>query len=81
MAGTSSNPFIGLTLAQLQSLQAAYLNAVTALATAQSYTLNGRSLQRANLPELTATLGQINAAIADADGSTTNTTLVSFTGR
>jgi len=77
---SSSNPFIGLTLAQLQSLQSAYLAAVTALATAQSYTLNGRSLQRANLPELTATLGQINAAIADAEGATASYTKVSFTG-
>ncbi len=79
MAG-SSNPFIGLSLSQLQTLQTAYLAAVTALATSQSYSLNGRTLQRANLPEVTQTLGWINAAIADADGSTTSRTLVSFTG-
>lgn len=77
---SSSNPFIGLTLAQLQSLQSAYLAAVTALATAQSYTLNGRSLQRANLPEVTAVLGQINAAIDDANATSANYTHVSFTG-
>lgn len=79
MAG-SSNPFIGLTTSQLQTLQTAYLAAVTALATSQSYSLNGRSLQRANLPEVTATLGQINAALAYESGDTTDTTLVSFTG-
>ena len=77
MAG---NPFIGLTLAQLQALQTAYVNAVTALATGQAYALNGRQLTRANLPDVTATLGQINGAIADISEDTSNTTLVSFTG-
>ncbi len=77
MAG---NPFIGLTLAQLQALQTAYLNAVTALATGQSYFLNGRQLTRSNLPDVTATLGQVNAAIADISDDTTTQTLVSFTG-
>jgi hypothetical protein len=77
MAG---NPFVGLTLAQLQTLQTAYLNAVTALATGQSYALNGRQLQRANLPDVTATLGQINAAIADISETSTTQSLVSFTG-
>jgi hypothetical protein len=79
MAG-ASNPFIGLTSAQLSSLQTAYLDAVTALATGQAYALNGRQLTRANLPDVTRTLGQINAALDDASGTATDRTLVSFTG-
>lgn len=79
MAG--SNAFIGLPFATLQTLQTAYVNAVTALASNQSYTLNGRTLQRADLDKVTNTLGQINAAIADASGISTTRTLVSFTGR
>jgi hypothetical protein len=79
MAG-SSNAFIGLDLATLTALQTAYVSAITALASNQSYSLNGRALTRANLPDVTATLGQINAAIADANGTTNDRTLVSFTG-
>lgn len=79
MAG-ASNPFVGLTLAQLQTLQTAYVSAVTALATAQSYALNGRQLTRANLPEVTMTLGQINAAIDNINGDSVTSSLISFTG-
>lgn len=75
-----SNPFIGLTTGQLSSLQSTYLDAVTALAANQSYSLNGRSLTRANLPDVTRTLGQINAALSIASGDTTHATYVSFTG-
>ena len=76
----SSNPFIGLPLATLQTLQTAYVSAVTALASNQSYSLNGRTLQRADLDKVTNALGQINGAIADSQGNSTNRTLVSFTG-
>ena len=76
----SSNPFFGLPLATLQTLQTAYVAAVTALASNQSYSLNGRTLQRADLDKVMTALGQINGAIADAQGTTTNRTLVSFTG-
>lgn len=79
MAG-ASNPFIGLSLSQLQTLQTAYLDAVTALASNQSYSLNGRQLSRANLNDVKATLGEINAAIDDKNAGTTDRTLVSFTG-
>jgi hypothetical protein len=79
MAG-SSNAFIGLDLTTLQSLQSDYIAAVRALAVSQAYTLNGRSISRSELTQVTDTLGQINAAIADANGSSTNQTLVSFTG-
>jgi hypothetical protein len=79
MAG-SSNAFIGLDLATLTTLQTAYISAITALASNQSYALNGRSLSRANLADVKATLGEINAAIADINGTNTDTVLVSFTG-
>lgn len=81
MAG-ASNPFSGggLTLAQLQSLQTTYLAAVAALGTSQSYAINGRQLTRANLPDVTATLGQINAAIDALNETTSSQTYVSFTG-
>lgn len=79
MAG-SSNAFIGLDLATLQSLQSDYVAAIRALAVSQSYSLNGRSLTRSDLGLVKATLGEINAAIADAQGASTTQTLVSFTG-
>lgn len=75
-----SNPFIGLTAAQLSSLQTAYLDAVTALASNQSYSLNGRSITRVDLDKVTRTLGQINAAIAVTAGTSAQTTYVNFTG-
>ena len=79
MAG-SSNAFIGLDLATLQSLQSDYVAAIRALAVSQSYSLTGRSLTRSDLGLVKATLGEINAAIADAQGTSTTETLVSFTG-
>ena len=78
MAG---NAFIGLDLGTLTTLRTAYVGAITALASNQSYSLNGRTLQRADLTAVKQTLQEINIALADADGSATDTTLVSFTGR
>jgi hypothetical protein len=77
MAG---NAFYGLDVATLQTLQTAYIAAITALATNQSYSINGRTLSRSNLTEVKNTLGEISAALANAQETTTNTTLVSFTG-
>lgn len=74
------NPFEGLTTAQLQSLQSKYLAALEALAVNQAYSLNGRSLTRANLPEVRDTLGMINSALAVAQGTTARVTRVNFTG-
>ena len=78
MAG---NAFIGLDIGTLQGLRTAYVGAITALASNQSYSLNGRTLQRADLNAVKQVLQEINSAIADSDGSATDTTLVSFTGR
>lgn len=75
-----SNPFIGLTAAQLSSLQSAYVDCVSALASNQSYSLNGRSLTRVDLDKVTRTLGQINAAIAVTNGTSAQNTVISFTG-
>ena len=76
-----SNPFNeGLTLAQLQALQTAYLDCITALASNMSYSLNGRSITRSSLPHVMEALGQINAALALKQGNTSQQTYVSFTG-
>ena len=75
-----SNPFIGLTAAQLQSLQTAYLDCITALASNQSYSLNGRTITRVDLDKVTRTLGQINAALGVTNGTSAQSTFVNFTG-
>jgi hypothetical protein len=75
-----SNPFIGLTAAQLSSLQSAYVDCVSALASNQSYSLNGRTLTRVDLDKVTRTLGQINAAVAVTNGTSAQNTVISFTG-
>ena len=75
-----ANAFIGLPLGTLQTLQTAYIDCLTALASNQSYSLNGRSLTRVNLPDVQDALANINAALALAQGTSTTTSFVSFTG-
>lgn len=75
-----SNPFIGLPIGTLTSLQSTYIDCITALAANQSYALNGRSLVRADLDKVQQALANINAAIGVAQGTTAQTTYVSFTG-
>jgi hypothetical protein len=74
------NAFIGLPLGTLQSLQSVYIDCLTALASNQSYSLNGRSLTRVDLDKVQAALCNINAALAMAQGDTSSATYVSFTG-
>lgn len=74
------NPFQGLDAATLAQLKTAFTDALLAVAKNQAYSLNGRSLTRANLTEIKGTLGQIIAAQQALDGTATDTTLVSFTG-
>lgn len=74
------NPFIGIDTATLLTLKTAYVAALVSLAQNQGYSLNGRSLTRANLTEVKTTLGQITAAIDWNDNDGVNQTLVSFTG-
>ncbi len=76
-----ANAFIGLPIGTLTGLQSAYIDCLTALASNQSYSLNGRSLQRADMGQVQMALANINAAIALAGGTTSQTTFVSFTGR
>lgn len=65
----SDNAFVGLTSPQLATLQAAYLQCLTDIATAgQSYTM-GRTFTRANLSEVRKTLSEINNAIRFTSGS------------
>jgi hypothetical protein len=46
----------------------------------QSYSLNGKSVTRADLNSLTQMLGQVQWAIDDANGTARTETFVSFTG-
>lgn len=65
----SDNPFVDLPLADLQDLQAKYVQAIKDVATAgQTYTFPGRSFTRANLPDMRDTLNQINVAIRVVTG-------------
>ena len=67
--------FIGLDTATLNALQSSYTAAITALATGiQSYSIGGRSVTCVQLPDLTATLGEINFAIRQANGTMKKTT-------
>lgn len=76
----ASNPFIGLTSAELATLRADYLAALSALAKNQSYSLAGKSLSRANLADVRETLGQILTAIDLANDDSASETFVNFTG-
>ena len=66
--------------ATLATLKTAYTNAIVSLAQNQAYSLNGRSLTRSNLNDVKTTLGQIQAAIDNLAGDSTDTVLISFTG-
>jgi hypothetical protein len=64
--------FVGLTLAQLQTLQTEYLACLSAIATAgQSYTIANRQFNRAHIGEVKDLLAEINHALALTSGSST----------
>jgi hypothetical protein len=46
----------------------------------QSYSLNGKSVSRADLNALNNMLGNLQDALTNAAGDSTDTTFVSFTG-
>lgn len=75
-----ANAFIGLPIGTLTTLQSAYIDCLTAIASNQGYMLNGRSVTRANLKDVQAALAQINAAIQVTNGDSASQTFVSFTG-
>jgi hypothetical protein len=74
------NPFLGLDSATLATLKTKTLDAIQAVLLNQSYSLNGKSVSRADLAQLNNMLGNLQDAINDANGSSTDTTFVSFNG-
>lgn len=74
------NPFLGLDSATLSTLKTKTLDAIQAVLLNQSYSLNGKSVSRADLVQLNQMLGQITDAIEYNSGATTDTTFISFTG-
>ena len=74
------NPFYGLDVATLQTLKSKTLDAIQAVLLNQSYSLNGKSVSRADLAQLNQMLGTIVDAIDYNSGNTTDTTFISFNG-
>ncbi len=59
-------------------MKTAYVDALKAVALGQSYSISGRSLQRADLAEIKDTIREITAAQANANGTRVTSTLVNF---
>ena len=74
------NPFIGLDSATLATLKTKTLDAIQAVLLNQSYSLNGKSVSRADLAALNNMVGNIQDAINNVTGSSTNATYISFNG-
>jgi hypothetical protein len=74
------NPFLGIDTATLATLKTETVAAIRACLLNTSYSLNGKSVTRADLGRLNTMLGQIQSAIDDADGNTDTVTFVSFNG-
>jgi hypothetical protein len=74
------NPFLGIDTATLATLKIETVAAIRACLLNTSYSLNGKSVTRADLGRLNEMLGQLQAAIDDANGSTDTVTFVSFNG-
>lgn len=74
------NPFLGLDTTTLATLKTKVLDAIQACLMNQSYSLNGKSVNRADLSALNQTLGQIQWAIDDANGGAVSQSFVSFNG-
>ena len=74
------NPFLGLEAATLATFKSRVSDAILAVLSNQSYSLNGKSVTRADLNSLTQMLGQVQWAIDDANGTARTETFVSFNG-
>lgn len=74
------NPFLGLDSGTLATLKTETIAAIRACLLNTSYSLNGKSVTRADLGRLNEMLGQIQSAIDDANGNTETVTFVSFNG-
>jgi len=76
----TNNPFLGVDAGTLNTLRTSVVNAISAVLLNQSYSLNGKSVTRANLNDLNQMLGQLQSAIDAANNQTTNVSYVSFNG-
>ena len=76
----TDNPFEGLDLATLATLKTETLAAIRAVLVNSSYSLNGKSVTRADLGRLNTMLGQIVAAIDYQNGTSADVAFVSFNG-
>jgi hypothetical protein len=76
----ADNPFLDIDVATLTTLKSKVLDAIQACLLNTSYSLNGKSVTRADLNTLNQMLGDITAAIEYQNGNTTDTTFVSFNG-
>lgn len=73
------NPFLGLPAGTLQAQLDAYLAAHLAIATTgQSYSMEGRTLTRANLADIERTIERLNAALQLANSQTATRVIPSF---
>lgn len=77
---SSGNPFFGVEIGTLNTLKTSVVSAISAVLLNQSYSLNGKSVTRANLADLNQMLGQIQSAIDLYNNATTNVSYVSFNG-
>ena len=76
----ADNPFLDIDVATLTTLKTKVLDAIQACLLNTSYSLNGKSVTRADLTRLNIMLGQIQSAIDYQAGTTTDQTFVSFNG-
>jgi hypothetical protein len=71
--------FIGLTLAQLTDMQTKCQEGLVAILVAgQSYSISGRSFNRANVTELQNMMGEINYALELKSGTAKTMTVAGF---
>jgi hypothetical protein len=76
----NDNPFQDLDSATLQTLKTKTLDAIQAVLLNSSYSLNGKSVTRADLTALNRMLGQITSALDVVAGNAPDVTFVSFNG-
>jgi hypothetical protein len=76
----SANPFFGIDVGTLNTLKTETVAAIRACLLNTSYSLNGKSVTRADLGRLNEMLGQLQSAIDDANNESNTVTFVSFNG-
>jgi len=76
----SANPFFGIDVGTLNTLKTETVAAIRACLLNTSYSLNGKSVTRADLGRLNEMLGQLQSAIDDANNDSNTVTFVSFNG-